>query len=206
MTLTSAVFGEPVQLVRMGALDGHVLHLRHAGEDLTDDIALTTDEERLLRQMDPTVFSHRYRPAERQALLDMASRDMLRIVLPGSGIGAYDWALDIDGDVRIVANPFDAGYICIVGGVSFNLVDLGRPVLALMDGTRTVGEATDEVQNEILSGPAGRDVLADALAKTGRPFYQLLCDAGMSLTKGLLATGAGSCLPVRRPTDLDVAA
>lgn len=201
-TLSPAVFDDAVQLVRMGALDGNTLRLRYAGEDTTSDIALTEDEARLLRLLDPTKFEHSYRAAERASLLDMAERGLLRIVLPGAGIAAYDWAMEIAGTMSILPNPFDGGFICLVGGTSFNLTDLGNPLLARMDGVRTVGEASDEYQNEILSRPNGRQVLSDALEKTGRPFYLLLCDAGMSLTKGLLESGGGICLPTR-PVTMD---
>lgn len=198
-SLTSAVFDDAVQLVRMGSLDGHILRLRYAGETFTDDIALSDDEERLLRQLDPTKIQHSYRPAEREILLDLADRGMLRIVLPGSGISAYDWSLDIPSPIHILDNPFEPGLMCLTGNTSFNLVELGHPLLMRVDGLRTVGDITDEYQNEILSGPNGRQILANALEQTGQPFYLLLCDAGMSLTKGLLETGAGICLPTRRP-------
>lgn len=199
--LSPAVFDDSVQLVRMGALYGNVLHLRYAGETTTEDVTLTDDEARLLRQLDPTKFEHTYRPAERASLLDMAERGLLRIVLPGSGFGAYDWAVEITTPIHILPNPFDGGFMCLAGGASFNLVDLGHPLLTRMDGVRTIGDITDEYQNEVLSRPNGRQVLADALEKTKRPFYVLLCDAGMSLTKGLLDTGAGHCLPLRRPAE-----
>lgn len=195
--LSPAVFDDAVQIVRMGALDGESLHLRFAGEEESESIPLTADEARLLRQLDPTKSEHTYRPAEREVLLGMAERGMVRIVLPGAGISAYDWAIDVIETINILPNPFDGGFMCLAGGASFNLTDLGNPLLARMDGVRTVGEATDEYQNEILSRPNGRQVLADALEKTKRPFYLLLCDAGMSLTKGLLETGAGICLPAR---------
>lgn len=198
-TLDPAVFDDAVQLVRMGDLQDSTLHLRFAGERFTDSIALTSEEARLLHELDPTSFTHRYRPGERMSLLDMAARGMLRIILPGSGIAAYDWSLHVAEPVHIVQDPFDPGFICLTGSTSFNLVELGRPLLQRVDGTRTVAEITEEYQNDVLSGPNGRQVLASALEKNKRPFYLLLCDAGMSLTKGLLESGAGTCLPTRVP-------
>lgn len=197
-SLPLSVFDDSIQIVRMGDLDGDTLHLRHAGETITDDIALTDEEARLLSLLDPTSFAHRYRPAERETILDMEERGMVRIILPGSGISAYDWSLNITTPVHILPNPFDGGFMCLAGDTSFNLVDLGRPLLQRVDGVRSVAQITDEYQDEVLSGPNGRQVLTNALEQTKRPFYLLLCDAGMSLTKGLLDTGAGHCLPVRR--------
>lgn len=204
--LTPAVFDDAVQLVRMGFLDGDTLHLRYAGERVTDAIALTSEEARLLRQTDPTKFEHSYRASERAVLLDMAERGMLRIVLPGSGIAAYDWALDITDSIHIVSNPFEPGYICLTGDTSFNLVELGLPLLHRLDTARSVAEVTEEYQSEVLGGPNGRQVLADSLARTNRPFYLLLCDAGMSLTKGILDSGAGSCMPLRPAEEVSQAA
>lgn len=204
--LSPAVFDDAVQIVRMGDLDGSTLRLRFAGEEFVDDIALTDDEARLLRQLDPTKFDHSYRPAERTALLDMATRSMVRIVLPGSGIAAYDWALEVTQPVRVLPNPFDGGFMCLTGGSSFDLVELGHPLLQRADGARTVAEITEEYQNEVLGGPNGRQVAKAALERTNRPFYLLLCDAGMSLTKGLLETGAGRCLPVRHAAESSLVA
>jgi hypothetical protein len=198
----TSVFDAPVQIVRMGKLNPDSISLRYAGETDADEIPLTPDEHRLLKQLDPTVFTHKYRPAEQESILDLAARDIVRLVTPGAGIGAYSWALDVADDITLIRHPFDSGFICVSGGRSFDLVDLGRPLLDGMDGRRTVGEVTDAVQNRILSGPDGRTILENARKATGKTFYVLLCDAGMSLTKGLLDIGAAVALPARVTDDV----
>lgn len=197
-TLDITVFDAPLQTVRMGELDGDRVHLRYAGEQQTTAIALTAQERLLLRGLDPTASTRVYGQHEKQALLSLAARDIVRIVTPGSGLDGYSWALDITVPLHTFRAPFEPGFICVAGDRSFNLVDLGRPLLDRMDGVRTVGEVTGEIQQEVLSGPDGRRVLADARERTGRPYYDLLCDAGMSLTKGILDTAAGVALPSRR--------
>lgn len=205
-TLDTSSFDAPLQLVRMGELhDTHVL-LRYAGDTEIAAIPITADEHRLLRGLDPTVFDHKgLRPGQRASMLRLIERDLVRYVAPAEGFAAYTWALDVTAAVTVMRHPFDPGFMCVASGRSFDLTDLARPLLDAMDGVRTIADVTSAMQDRVLNAPDGRGVIEAARA-AGTTFYIQLCDAGISLTRGLLSAGAATALPARRVEAVPAAA
>jgi hypothetical protein len=205
-TLDTSSFDAPLQLVRMGQLfDTHVL-LRYVGDPDPAAIPITADEHRLLKGLDPAAFDYKgLRPGQRASVLDLIERDLIRAVEPTDGFRAYSWALDVTAPITVMRSPFEPGYMCVAQGRSFDLTEMANPLLDAMDGVRTVADVTAAMQDRVLSAPDGRGVIESA-REAGTTFYVQLCDAGMSLTRGLVTSGAATAIPARRVVEVPVAA